>query len=43
MRKEPSQLKPEYEPPAVEDLDTSEGPSVTGAGVTSPQPTSPPG
>lgn len=26
--------EPPYEPPAVEDLDTSEGPAVTAAGIT---------
>ena len=26
--------EPQYEPPVVEDLDTSEGPAVTAAGIT---------
>jgi hypothetical protein len=29
-----TQEEPEYEPPSVDDLDTSEGPAVTAAGIT---------
>jgi hypothetical protein len=31
----------DYEPPAIEDLDTSEGPSVTPAGIPSSTPAAP--
>jgi hypothetical protein len=30
-------IAPEYEPPAVEDLDASEGPALTAAGISPPK------
>jgi hypothetical protein len=31
------EIAPEYEPPAVEDLDSSEGPALTAAGSSLPK------